>query len=244
MNYPLSDDTVEILQNFANISPQIIFKAGTTQRTCNATRNFIADIELPEAIPTDCAIYDLNRLLGIIDTCKGQKLPELTFDTTSLTVKHDHGEVLLPYAAANVIPAPPAHKFTLTKQFASFDLPASLWQQIKRTAAVLKTTTLQFIIDDSRKLTVKLIDEKDTKTGWGSFNMPNSVVDPKATAAAWVLKFDSLQLLPGNYKVELGDVSFTSAGGATSTIFGAFFTLNDPKKKAVYLTSGHVTKTR
>lgn len=244
MNYPLSDDTVEILQNFANISPQIIFKPGAAQRTCNATRNFIADIEFPEPLPVDCSIYDLNRLLGIIDTCKGSKLPELTFGPTSLTVKHDHGEVMLPYAAATVIPAPPAHKFTLSKQFASFDLPASLWQQIKRTAAVLKTTTLQFIIDDAHKLSVKLIDEKDTKTGWGSYNMPNTVVDPKSTPATWVVKFDALQLLPGNYKVELGDVSFTSTGGATSTIFGAFFTLQDPKKKVSYLTSGHVAKTR
>jgi len=245
MNYPLSESAVEILKNFAAISEQVQFKAGTAQRTCNSTRNFIADVELPEALPLDCSLFNLNRLLGIIDTCKGAKLPELTFNETSLVVTHADGEVTLPYAHDGVVTAAPVYTFTLSKKFAEFDLPVALWTKIKRTAAVLQTTSLQFTIKDG-KLTLKLINDKDKggdSIGWGSYNMPNTVVSEGIKSNIWVVKFDALELIPGDYKVEIGEVSFQTATGESS-LFGAFFTLADPKKNVRYLTSGHVVKSR
>ena len=244
-NYPLSEASLDILKNFAAISEQVQFKAGTSQRTCNSTRNFIADVELPEPLPIDCSLYNLNRLLGIIDTCKGSALPDLTFGETSLVVTHDNGEVTLPYAHESVVAAPPVYTFVLSKKFASFDLPAALWTKIKRTAAVLQTTSLQFTIKDG-KLTLKLINDKDKggdSIGWGSYNMPNTVVTDGIKSNVWVVKFDALEFLPGDYNVEIGDVSFNTATGESS-LFGAFFTLADPKKNVRYLTSGHVVKSR
>ena len=250
--FPLTDTTVAILENFANINQQVQFKAGHAQRTCNMTRNFIADVELPDPIPVDCSLYALNRLLGVIDTTKGASLPELTFGEQSLLVTHENGSVTLPYAHDNVIPAPPAHKYTLLKQYASFDLPAALWQKIKRTAAVLQTTSLQFCIS-SGKLTLNLINDKDKggeSIGWGSYNMPNTLLEPGVADNVWVVKFDALEFLPGDYQVAIGDLGTSTPGASakgsagTSGIFGAFFTLNDPVKKVTYLTSGHVVKTR
>ena len=72
--YTLTDSTLEILKNFANINTQATFKAGTFQRACNQSRNFIADVELSDPLPVECSLYELNRLLGIIDTCKGTSL--------------------------------------------------------------------------------------------------------------------------------------------------------------------------
>ena len=82
-SYQLNDATVEILKNFASINNQVVFKEGRTQRTCNDTRNFIADVELTDALPQECALYELNRLLGIIDTCKTDKLPMINFGASS-----------------------------------------------------------------------------------------------------------------------------------------------------------------
>jgi hypothetical protein len=242
-NFQLNEVSLEILKNFANINPQVQFKAGTTQRTCNATRNFIADVELPVPVPVDCALYNLNSLLGIIDTCKGTALPSLTFGASNLVVEHEHGEVTLPFAHEGVVAAPPGAKYVLTKQMASFDLPAALWSKIKRTASVLQTTSLQFVIAADKSLRLKLVNDKDAggeTIGWGSYNLPNTVVAPDAAENIWVVKFDALELLNGDYTVEIGDIS----GSKNTAIFGAFFTLNTPNRSVRYLTSGHAVKSR
>lgn len=241
--YVLNETTVEILKNFANINTQVVFKPGHAQRACNDTRNFIADVELPEPLPQECALYELNRLLGIIDTCKTDKLPTIAFGDTSLTVEHDHGSVTIPYAHKDVVAAPPSVQFHMKKSVASFDLPHALWQRIKRTAAVLQTTSLHIIVTNAGELVLKLVNDRDKggdAAGSASYNMPNTVVsDP--TNNTWAVKFDALELLPGDYSVEVGEIGNTTS---PTTLFGMFFKLNDPVKKVLYLTSGHVVKSR
>lgn len=242
-SYVLNDTTVEILKNFASINSQVVFKAGNAQRACNDTRNFIADVELPEPLPQECALYELNRLLGIIDTCKTDKLPTIAFGTSSLVVEHDHGRVTIPYAHSDVVAAPPSVQFHMKKPIASFDLPQELWNRIKRTASVLQTTSLYIIVNSDGELVLKLVNEKDKggdASGSATYNMPNTqVVD--AVENTWAVKFESLELLPGNYTVEIGEIGNNTS---STTLFGMFFRLNDPIKKVTYLTSGHVVKAR
>jgi len=242
-NFSLDDATLDILKNFANINTQAVFKQGHTQRTCNQSRNFVADVELSQSLPVDCAIYELNRVLGVIDTCKGTALPELEFGDGSLTVKHDHGEVTIPYAHSDVVPAPPGHKFHMTKPIASFDLPLSLWNKVKRLASTLQITTLHLIVDKKGALKLKLVNDKDKggdASGSATFEMPNTQVQ-SPEPNVWAVKFDALELLPGDYSVEMGEIS---SSASSNVLFGVFFKLNDPTKKVTYLTSGHVVKTK
>lgn len=243
MPYTLTDTTVDILKNFANINSQAVFKAGTAQRTCNTMRNFIADVELPESLPVDCSLYELNRLLGILDTCKGTAWPTIEFGAASLVVDHDHGQVTIPYAHAAVVAAPPTQTFFLSNPIASFTLTNALWTKIKRTAAVLQTTDVYVVVTAAGDLSLKLVNAKDKggdTGGSASYNLPDTVVtDPVDNI--WSIKFDALELLPGDYKVDVGEVG-TSAHN--NTLFGMFFTLIDPVKKVTYLTSGSVVKAR
>lgn len=242
-SYVLNESTVEILKNFANINNQVVFKAGNVQRACNDTRNFIADVELSDPLPQECALYELNRLLGIIDTCKTATLPTIAFGDTSLVVEHTHGSVTIPYAHKDVVAAPPTVQFHMKKPIASFELPQELWTKIKRTAAILQTTSLFIIVSASGELQLKLVNERDKggdASGSASYHMPNTTV-VEATDNTWAVKFESLELLPGNYTVEVGEI-----GNSTNetTLFGMFFRLNDPTRKVTYLTSGHVVKSR
>lgn len=242
-SYTLNDTTVEILKNFASINSQVVFKEGRSQRACNDTRNFIADVELPEALPRGCALYELNRLLGIIDVCKSDKLPSIAFGEASLVVEHAHGSVTIPYAHTDVVAAPPAVQFHMNKPIATFDLPHDLWVRIKKTAAVLQTTSLHIIVTKDKELMLKLVNEKDKggdAMGSASYRMPNTHVQ-ETSENIWAVKFDALELLQGNYKVEVGEIGNTTN---TNTLFGMFFRLDDPLKKVTYLTSGHVVKTR
>lgn len=241
-SYNLTETTVEILKNFANINNQATFKSGYAQRACNPNRNFIADVELTEPLPVDCSLYELNRLLGIIDTCKGSSLPTVAFGEKSLVVEHDHGEVTIPYAHNDVVAKVPDRQFHMEKLYATFDLPLALWNKIKRTAAVLQTTSLHIILNEANVLTLKLVNDRDKggdSSGSASYNMPNTRVEDNAEPNTWAVKFDVLELLPGDYTVTVGEIG-TNSG--SQTLFGMVFTLNDAKKKVTYLTSGHLLK--
>lgn len=241
--YTLTETTLEIFKNFSNINSEVTFKSGNFQRTCNQTRNFIADVELADALPVECSLYELNRLLGIIDTCKGASLPSILFGEKSLTVIHEHGEVNIPYAHSDVVTKLPDQKFHMEKEIATFQLPLSLWSKMKRTASILDATSLYIIVNDEGKLQVKLVNEKDTSgnsSGIATYDMPSSVVND-TTPNTWAVKFDVLAFLPGDYTVSVGEIGTTTGN---RTVFGMFFTLNDPLRKVTYLTSGHVVKTR
>lgn len=243
--YQLTPETVEFLKNFARINNQAIFSAGQLQRACNPTRNFIADIAFPVAFPRDFALYELTKLLGVIDLTKGS-LPSITFQETSLIVTHDHASVTLPYAAENVIAKPPTAQFHAAKTIATFDLPVATWNLMEKTASVLGTTTLQFITTDTGTLTLRLVTEKgaadmaSTSTGSAEI-IPENVVVHEPTNAVWAVKFQALELLAGDYTVEAAEVNHPNGGAA---IFGVFFRLKDATKQVTYLTSGHVVKGR
>jgi len=247
--YVLTPETLEILKNFANINNQTVFKEGVAQRTCNPGRNFIADVELSAPLPMDCALSELNRLLGIIETCKGTALPTLTFNEKELVVIHDDGSVTIPYAHNDVIAKPPTQQYYMAQPIATFELSLALWIKMRRTAAVLGTTLMHIIIDENQELTLKLVNEKDKggdSAGSASYRMANTTVTG-AMSGVWGVKFDALELIAGNYTVSVGDIGTTASAAnvvASPTIFGMFFKLNDPVKKVTYLTSGHVVKTR
>lgn len=242
--FTLDDATLAVFKNFANINTQVVFKQGREQRACNPSRNFVADVELAHPLPVNCAIYELNRVLGVIDTCKDTGLPELEFGTAALTIRHAHGEVTIPYAHADVVAAPPPTKFQMIKTIATFNLPLTLWTKIKRLASTLEINYLHLIMTSQGELKVKLVNDKDKggdASGSATFDMPNTTVHA-TDANVWAVKFDSLELLPGDYTVEMGEIIGNAS--SSSTIFGVFFTLNDPTKNISYVTSGHVVKSR
>lgn len=243
MIYTLTPTTVEVLKNFATINNEVVLREGSTQRVLNPQRNFIADVELTTPIPRECALTQLSRLLGVIDTAKSTSLPDIQFNDDHLLVVHEHGTVRLPYASMEAVTVPPIQQYYMDKEVANFQLPQSLWDKIKKTAAILETGVLQLSVKDGI-LNVQLVDEKlKTKGPGATYMMPQTnVVD--TTSNVWAIRLDALKLMQGSYTVSMGHVRSSTQKQGTASVFGVFFTLNDADKKVSYLTSGSVVTAR
>ena len=61
----ISEQTIEILKNFATVNPSIAFKAGNKIRTVSEQKNILAVATVAETFPKDFAIYELNQFLGL-----------------------------------------------------------------------------------------------------------------------------------------------------------------------------------
>ena len=70
----LSEQTVSLLKNFAGINQNIQFKAGSKLQTISAQKNILVDAEVPELFPSDFAIYDLNKMLGVMSLFQDPEL--------------------------------------------------------------------------------------------------------------------------------------------------------------------------
>ncbi len=246
--YKLSPATLDILANFCRINEQVILKQGTSQRTSNGNKNFIADVELDTPIPMECAIYNLNRLMGILSTC-GKDDTSILFAEHGMTVKHQYGKTYIPFAHPQLVAKVPGNKFFMANQVAQFSLPLSLWQVMQKQASILDFNTLQIILNDDKVFSLRLVNDKTTSGTavsdqlQATFTVPDLVVDDAAEPNVWSVKFDVLALMPGNYTVSVGYLGSDRAPEGT-TLFGMVFDLQDPTKKVTYITAGSVVKTR
>ena len=107
----LSDQTLNILKNFAGINNSILVKQGTQLRTISVAKNILAEAAIDEDFPRDFAVYDLNQFLNGLSLHQD---PDLDFSPDSyISIKEGKRRVKYFYADPNVIVSPPEKEITL-----------------------------------------------------------------------------------------------------------------------------------
>ena len=66
----LSNDTLNVLKNFASINQSIMFKKGKTLKTVSGGKNVLAEATITEEIPADFGVYNLNEFLSVLSLHK------------------------------------------------------------------------------------------------------------------------------------------------------------------------------
>ena len=107
----LSDNTLNVLKNFAGINNSILVKEGNKLRTISVAKNILAEANITEEFPRDVAIYDLNQFLNGLSLHAD---PDLDFSPESyITIKEEKRRVKYFYADPQVIVAPPEKEINL-----------------------------------------------------------------------------------------------------------------------------------
>ena len=141
----LSDNTVNILKNFAGINNSILVKQGNQLRTISVAKNILAEAEIPEDFPRDVAIYDLNQFLNGLSLHHD---PDLDFtEDTYLTIREGKRRVKYFYADPQVIIAPPEKEITLPTEDVCFQLDSQALEKMLKAAAVYQLPCLLYTSD-------------------------------------------------------------------------------------------------
>jgi hypothetical protein len=78
----LSNSTVSVLKNFAQINPNLTVTKGKMIKTIAETKNIFAIATLKDEFPSSFGIYDLSEFLGVLGLIENPKLlPEAGFAT-------------------------------------------------------------------------------------------------------------------------------------------------------------------
>ena len=127
----LSEQTVALLKNFSGINQNIQFKAGSKISTISAQKNILVSAEINESFPSDFAIYDLNKMLGVMSLFKD---PDLDIGEKTMKIG---GKVDYMFADPAMIVSPPDKELAFPDPEITFTLYNSDFSQVIKAASVL-----------------------------------------------------------------------------------------------------------
>jgi len=154
----LSDRTLSVLKNFANINSNIVFREGNDLKTISVAKNILAKATLDESVPQEFGIYDLNEFLNVLSLVEN---PTLRFEDNYVVVSDSTGLRGNRYFFSDIdMLSAPSKDVVMPEPEVKFTLDTDTLSRIKRAASVLGHDTITITPDGgSVKLTV--VDNDD-----------------------------------------------------------------------------------
>jgi len=203
----LSENTLNILKNFAGINNSILVKQGNRLRTISVAKNILAEAEVKEDFERDFAIYDLNQFLNGLNLHQD---PELDFTQDSyLTIREGKRRVKYFFADPNVIISPPDKDINLPTEDISFQLDQPTLDKLLKAAAVYQLPDFSAVGENG---VIKLVvhDKKNDTS-----NEYAIVVGESNNEFCFNFKVENIKIIPGAYNVVVSSKllsEFTNTG--------------------------------
>jgi len=189
----LSDQTLNILKNFAGINNSILVKQGTQLRTISIAKNILAEAAIDEDFPRDFAVYDLNQFLNGLSLHQD---PDLDFSPESyISIKEGKRRVKYFYADPAVIVSPPEKEITLPSEDVHFQLDSSALEKLLKAAAVYQLPDLSAVGEAG---VVKLVVRDKKNDTSNEFAV---VVGETDKEFSFNFKVENIKIIPGAYDV-------------------------------------------
>ena len=189
----LSDNTLTILKNFAEINNSILVKQGNRLRTISVAKNILAEADINEEFPRDFAIYDLNQFLNGLSLHQD---PDLDFNEKSfLSIKEGKRQVKYFFADPNVIVSPPEKEIKLPSADICFQLDSPSLEKLIKAARVYQLPDLAAVGENG---VIKLVvrDKKNDTS-----NEYAIVVGETDQEFVFNFKVENIKIIPGSYNV-------------------------------------------
>ena len=197
----LSNNTVQVLKNFASINQNLVIKEGNEIKTMSAMKNIVAKATVEETFPKQVAIYDLNEFLGCLSLFKS---PILSFNDTSVTITEENsnsGDSLeYMYSDPSVVTTP-SKDITMPSEEVKFTLDDVTLSKLSKSAGMIGAPDLLL---ENNKLTVR--DKKND-----SGNCYSTNIDAQGDGTyKFYFKTENLKLIPGSYDVTVSSKNISS----------------------------------
>ena len=191
-----SEDTLNVLKNFAQINPSVLFKPGNVIRTISPQKTVMASATVSDTFDTKAGVYDLSRFhatLGLFSD------PDVEFTQDKFVMKSGNSVVNYTYAAENMIITPPDKDIAYDNPVATVELKWNDLTNVTRAANVLQLPEVAFV-SDGEKIYLSAVDKKNATA-----DKYNITLDSVSSGQEFemVIKVDNLKLMPGDYKVNL-----------------------------------------
>jgi hypothetical protein len=192
--------TMQILKNFATINPSMLFREGSIQSTIGPQKNILARATITERIPTQFAIFELSRFLGVLSLFSD---PEIEFDESRVLIKQNRQSVEYTFADPEMIIAAPDKTPAINNPEVQFTLPSEAIQTTLKALGALQSTHV-IIEGDGENVTIGVGKPSDPTcdTFKTEIGLSNHVFK-------FAFKAENLKIIPIDYQVSLSSKFIT-----------------------------------
>ena len=194
----LSDATVGVLKNFANINQNILIEEGKQIRTMSTMKNILATAPLTEEFPRDVGIYDLNEFLGVLSMAKDA---DIQFEDRHMTVSSGTTKIKYMYSDPSILTVPP-QTFNAPEEDRMFRINKEELQSVLKASAVMQLPDITLV---DRMLTAT--DLKNTTSNNYSIELQGDFA-LREHRLHW--KAENLKMVPDFYRVGVSETANVS----------------------------------
>lgn len=194
----LSNETLQIIKNFAAINQGIEFKTGHRLKTCSTNKGVFAEAKIKEAFPEDFCIYDLNQFLSVYSLFKDVN-PDLSFDTSNVIFRQGKRKLSYRKAAKEMI-VTSDKELKLTDVNCEFTLTAEDYDCIMKSANVLSSPYIA-VEAEGGKIYLVAFDAKNDSAHINSIEVGETDNDK---SFRYVFDTSRFRMLAGTYDVRIG----------------------------------------
>ena len=197
MSNVLSEDTINVLKNFATINPNLVFTPGQKVKTISEAKTIMARADIVEDMPKEFGVYDLNEFLSVYNLVDQ---PTLEFEDKSVLINGANNQVVRYFFSETEILTTPQKDIQMPDAELGFTLTEEILNQIRKAAAVLGHTELS-LKGDNGVITASVVDTKDNTSNSFSYELDrdNACVE----SFNFIVSIPNLKLLPGDYFVSI-----------------------------------------
>ncbi len=200
----LSNDTLNVLKNFASINPNIVFQPGQKLKTISESKTIMAQADIVEDMPKEFGIYDLNEFLSVFNLIEN---PALEFEDKSVLVSTAEGgsqisnnQKVRYYFSETDILTSPSKDIQMPSSELGVNLSEDILNQIRKAAAVLGHTELS-LNGTNGLVTASVVNTQDSTSN--SYTIELDKDNSCKNDFNFIVSIPNLKLLPGDYFVSI-----------------------------------------
>ena len=205
----ISQETLNIIANFATINQNIFIPAGNVIKTKTlSSMNVMAEAVIQEEFTQDFAVYELSKLLNVLNLFDA---PDIEFHEGHLTVKKNSAEASFAYSNKSLIDAVTDYSKNIQAPPAvlEFSLSEDAFKRIQKSAKLFDVNSINIASIDDNTIRISASDAAMSKQNANRFtiDIPAETFTP---GIAVNIKLDSLRMYPGDYDVSISVIDLTA----------------------------------
>lgn len=194
----LSDNTLQVLKNYATINPNIVVTEGNTLKTISVARNVLSKVSLNEEFPQGFGIYDLNEFLNVLSLVD---TPHLKFEKDYVVVGDSTGRSYSKYFFSDPeMLTSPGKDINMPDAEVKFTLDTDTLGKVKRAAAALGHDEIS-ISPTTGAIVLSVVDTKDATSNQFSIEVEGDF--PEGVDFNFVMNVGNLKVINEDFEVEI-----------------------------------------
>lgn len=194
----LETRTMQILKNFSSINPSLMFKPGSTLNTMSPNKTVLAKANIKEQIPSQFAIYDLSKFLGVLSLFEQ---PELQVEEKQMVINGGQQKVRYTFASPDAIVLPPSKDVAMPDCEIQFKLTSDDLMKVMKAMGVMQLPEIA-VVGENGEMSIQAIDSKNP-----SADSYRVVLGETGVTFKMIFKAENIKIITGDY-----DVSISSKG--------------------------------